>query len=201
MRPTRVLSREHQVMLRFLETFGRLVEVAVRNRGVPPEDLAAALSFLADYGHAFHHVREEEHLFGQLQRVGLHRTNAPVAFLSSEHRRGHELLEGMRSHAQGAAAGEPIALRALVHLSRAFVDAEIDHIAKEDRILFPLADELLTPAADQVILAGFEEVRLRIGPDVLEHLLGSAERLRREYGPRVAPGADGRRGAGIRPTT
>lgn len=171
------------MLLRFLQTFGRIVEALVRRGGVPHQDLMDALTFLETFGDVRHHEKEENCLFAHLRHSGRGRASLPAAALTEEHRRGRELLRAIRDHAAAAAGGDPGSVRAVAHMARELVDAQIDHIEKEDRILFPLVDELLHPEEQRRILRGFEAATARDTEPSLGELKAIAARLRREYGP------------------
>lgn len=93
-----------------------------------------------------HFDTEEQALFPVLGRV-LGTDGGPVAVMLAEHQEFRRLRDQYRQHL-GAVAG-PGAAEATAATRRAAADLAAllhEHIAKEDRILFPLAQELLTPA-------------------------------------------------------
>ena len=64
---------------------------------------------------------------------------------------------------------------------RGYVALLRDHIAKEDEMLFPMADELFSPARQERVLEGFERVeREETGEGAHEKFHALAAKLERE---------------------
>lgn len=124
-----ILGSQHQTVL------ARLDEIAVAPAGAPLEDFLAFLE-----GEVQEHFGlEETFLFPALARHR-HLAEGPVAVMEAEHREFRALVAELgvalrASRADSAAA----AARTVIELLRA-------HIYKEDHVLFPLAEHVLSPA-------------------------------------------------------
>ncbi|MDA1266455.1 MAG: hemerythrin domain-containing protein [Planctomycetota bacterium] len=182
MRPTHILTREHEVLGRFLDTFERMLEVTARSREIPLESLRDGLTFLTEYGDRFHHRRENE-LFDRLRRIGMGHGERPCAAMERDHDWGRELIRTMQDIADRATPGDLSAARNLVHLGLDYVQHQRQHIEKEDRILFPLITELLPASEDGRILAAFEHIEATLAPRSTTELIDLALDLQGVFGP------------------
>ena len=62
--------------------------------------------------------------------------------------------------------------------ARAFVELLREHIAKEDEVLFPMADQMLPAAVQEELLRGFEHAeRHEMGEGTREKFVALADRL------------------------
>jgi len=182
MRPTQILTGEHQVLGRFLTTFERMLEVTARSREIPLESIKDGLTFLTEYGDRFHHRRENE-LFDRLRRIGMGHGERPCAAMERDHDCGRELVRTMQGITDRATPGDLSAARNLVHLGLEYVEHQRQHIEKEDRILFPLITELLPASEDERILAAFDHIETTLAPRSPSELNDLALDLQGIYGP------------------
>jgi hemerythrin-like domain-containing protein len=123
-----VLGTQHR------EVLARLEEVESKMGGESVDGFAAYLSDEV----AYHFRLEEEALFPILGRH-LGTEAGPLAVMNAEHEEFRALLARLQSSMGAGQIGEQEACaRELIELLRA-------HIAKEDGVLFPMAERLLSP--------------------------------------------------------
>jgi len=152
MQATDTLKREHEMIERVL----RLLEESARRlnaHGALPEGLPAwTVDFLRRFADGCHHDKEEQVLFPMLEERGIPRVGGPIGVMLREHEMGrdcvHRMAQALPSEdnnpaAFASAAGEYVALLR-------------QHILKENQVLFPLAEAVLSPAADATAMARFQ---------------------------------------------
>lgn len=176
--PTAILRHEHEVILRALGLLERLGRDARAGQPADRETLGRLVEFFKTFTDRCHHGKEEQHLFPALERAGLPRAGGPVGVMLAEHEEGRALLAAMRS------GPEPAAIEAYARLLRA-------HIDKENGVLFPMADQILSDDEQRRLVAAFEAVEHEaVGPGVHEQLLGELERIERELAGGPAAGGE-----------
>jgi regulator of cell morphogenesis and NO signaling len=134
---TEELRQEHQSVLQLLNEMNRVLESADTSVAVSwkPFFESALKFFKKDV--ATHFKKEEDALFPALERyVG--RDGGPIAVMLSEHQQHNSLLKEL---GDAVAAGDLAGLR-LVWAS--FNPLLTMHIVKEDSVLFPMAEHMLT---------------------------------------------------------
>lgn len=92
-----------------------------------------------------HNEREEQYLFPEMERVIP--PNGPTAVMKTEHRMLWETLDRIEKALPDVSeTSTPEQLTELHHSASAVVQLLSDHIAKEDNILFPMAEAHLSEA-------------------------------------------------------
>ena len=185
MRPTQELSDEHRAVLVALEIMERVEDALAAKEPEAPKHMAELLDFFRGFVDRCHHAKEEEILFPELERHGVPREGGPIAVMLAEHDSGRRHI---RSIAEGLARLERGDARGMEEI-RGGADAYRDllraHIEKEENVLFPIADQVVTPEEAERVRARFEAVEKdQVGPGRHEAYHAMLERLRDAYGVR-----------------
>jgi hemerythrin-like domain-containing protein len=161
---TATLVAEHRLILRMLAVLERqaavTLEGTVRNYGFYRE----AVDFIRNYADRFHHAKEEDVLFVALVANGMPRENSPVDAMLREHDRGREYVRRLAEATEEALAGEPGLDAVIAANAVGYLEMLREHIAREDTILYPLAERVIPEAARAAITAGYEEAERRVPP-------------------------------------
>ena len=98
-----------------------------------------------------------------LVKRGVPPQGCPIGGLNHEHEKGRALVRALAEQAPAYAQGKPGAKEGLLETLRGILELYQNHIWKEDAMVFPMADKVLT-AADQAELSKqFDEVDQAIG--------------------------------------
>lgn len=176
-----VLMREHRLIERVLDALEVAAGHLDRSHTVPPAFFLEAADFIAGFADGCHHRKEEGVLFGAMVESGVPSGGGVIDLFLDEHEQGRALTRALRDAARRLQAGDAAARTQVVSNVRRYVALLRDHIAKEDEMLFPMADEMLSPAGQERLLAGFERVeREETGVGAHEKFRALAEKLDRE---------------------
>jgi CBS domain-containing protein len=179
------LREDHQVIGRLLEG----IEAAagdVDAGGSQP--LVDALRIVDGFVERYHHAKEELGLFPLLETRGLP-VDVPLARVRSEHEDARRLLRALCDVA-ARVGREPGSAEVLRGLIGAYVALMRQHMAKEDALLFPYAERVLSREDDLRV----QEVFARLEPrdasersdEVLQEVAAALERMAARR-PRRAP--------------
>jgi hemerythrin-like domain-containing protein len=182
---TNILRDEHKAILKMLDATEEVARQIKSGATVKPETLSGLLEFFRVFADRCHHGKEEDCLFPLLERKGLPRQGGPTGVMLQEHEQGRELIQKMREAADTFTAGRNEA-------SLQWADAALDyvallraHIAKENDILFVMADRLLSVSEQESLLDAFEKAEIeKLGAGTHERLHQLMERLYDEIFPR-----------------
>ncbi|HZW04726.1 MAG TPA: hemerythrin domain-containing protein [Anaerolineaceae bacterium] len=158
MKATEILMSEHRVIERVLAALETAALALEQGAVVRPELFLTAADFIQGFADGCHHRKEEGVLFAALAANGLPQQSGPVAVMLHEHELGRTFTRQMRAAATRLAAGDESARPALVESARSYARLLGQHILKEDRVLFPLADRAIPAGEHAAVLAGFERV-------------------------------------------
>ncbi len=140
---TETLRDEHQKILRLVNVLQMLL--APGSEGdLDLDDIEQCVTFIRLFADACHHGQEEDLLFEELASRGIPKTAGPVAVMLHEHEQGRALVRSMAGALDGARGGDAEARKILVNAGRAYMNLIRAHINKEDNVLFPMADQLVT---------------------------------------------------------
>ena len=179
---TTTLRREHDAILRMLDVTEEVARQLNAGRPVTPDTLSDVLEFFRLFADRCHHGKEEELLFPLLERKGLPRAGGPVGVMLSEHEEGRALVREMGEAAEAFRTGTAGAGRRWAAAARRYADLLRDHIAKENNVLFVMAENLLTPAEQAEMAAAFEKVEEeKMGAGTHERLHALMDKLAAEY--------------------
>lgn len=181
MQATDILMEEHRVIERVLAS---LETAAMRLQGgaaVRPGFFVEASDFIKGFADGCHHKKEEGVLFVALIDAGMPQRVGPVAVMLAEHEQGRAYTRAMRAAAERLAAGDASAREEVVSNALGYVELLRGHIGKEDNILFPMADEMIPPGEQPVLVDRFETIEHEeTGEGVHEKYLALAGALGQE---------------------
>jgi hemerythrin-like domain-containing protein len=152
--PTDVLRDEHRVILAALTTLDAAAGRLAAGRALPEGWWERIIAWLRAFADKNHHAKEEASLFPALIKAGVPSEGGPIAVMLEEHTAGRALIQTMATAPAPAARAR--AAQDYVRLLR-------DHIAKEDGILWPLAESVLDERAMAAVAREFEAVEAEQG--------------------------------------
>jgi len=181
MRAITVLMDEHRVIERVLDALEAAAGGLERGQAVRPGFFLDAAEFIAGFADGCHHHKEEDVLFGAIVASGMPADQGPIPVMLMEHERGRAFTRNIRDAARRLAAGDAGAARQVVANAKGYVALLRDHIAKEDEVLFPMADGLLSEERHEQVLQDFARIeREDAKAGAHERFLALAETLERE---------------------
>lgn len=168
--PIDTLRDEHAMILRALAQLEGLGQ-AVKLGGGADETVSGWLrDVFSGFVDRCHHAKEEQHLFPALQRHGIPTEGGPLGLMLCEHEEGRVLLATMATGHLGQRAE---AIRGYGRLLRA-------HLDKENYILFPLAEHVLSEDEQRDLAIAFDALERRVaGPGAYELILKRLAELER----------------------
>ncbi len=166
--PTEMLRHEHEVILRalaVLEVIGHRLEAG---ETVDRKALGWLRDFFGTFADKCHHGKEEQHLFPAMERHGIPQEGGPLGVMLREHEEGRALVRAMAQDDDRQVAE---AIRGYVGLLRA-------HIDKENEVLFPLAEGVLTGEEQKGLVDAFQAIEAVVaGPGIHDRLIAELTRL------------------------
>ena len=175
--PTAVLSNEHRLIEKVLAALEEHCN-GLSQGDFPKAFFEKALDFFANFADGCHHFKEEEALFPALKASGVPEEGGPIGVMLHDHRMGRAHLSAIRENLEAASRGGREALETIRDHGLAYVHMLRQHIWKEDNILFPMAERVLSQTAMENLRAIFaDEKNTRINAEVREKYAALAEEL------------------------
>ncbi|HLA68365.1 MAG TPA: hemerythrin domain-containing protein [Bacteroidota bacterium] len=158
MKPTDILKEEHRAIERLLNVLDRAAGKLERGEAVSPDLLEKSILFIQKFADGCHHQKEETLLFPAMEEKGFPRSVGPLGVMLHEHEMGRSLVSSMKRALGGFRNGSVEAGRDLAESARMFSGLLRDHIAKEDNVLFVMADQHFTENEQTRLLHRFRQV-------------------------------------------
>ncbi|MFH2055474.1 MAG: hemerythrin domain-containing protein [bacterium] len=187
MKPTQILSGEHRIIEVLLDCLEELTGQALQSHKLDRQPALQIIDVIRNFADKCHHGKEETHLFAKLSDKGMPRESGPVGQMLREHEQGRAFVQTMASSMEAASQGNADALRQFVAGARGYVELLRAHIQKEDGVLFPLADRVLSEAEQETLSGAFARVEAEhMGAGTHEKYFAIAEALAAEFGLSLA---------------
>ena len=171
------LMTDHEAILSAIQILDRMIPVIEKAPAVEPKDIQDFIGFLKEFADKCHHGKEEGLLFPAMVQAGIPGQGGPIGVMLAEHARGRQFIRDME-----AALADNLDRVRLAAAARGYASLLRAHIQKENGMLFPMAERVLTGAQLDVLYEGFEKHEEQvIGHGRHAELHAMLERLQEKY--------------------
>jgi hemerythrin-like domain-containing protein len=164
-----LLEQEHKTIHKVIATMCVIADRLDAGGKAGTAILHDISAFLHNFSEECHHAKEEQFLFPLLEARGVPASGCPIAVLHHEHEKGHALLAQLDDATQtflASGAGKD----ALVATLRDIVRLYVDHIWKEDYLLLPMANKVLSEDDHATLRQQFDSIEAGLGAGEHQHL-------------------------------
>jgi len=150
---SKILVDEHKNILKVADAIEKEFNELKKGKRINEDFFRKAVYFIKNYADKFHHAKEEDILFKEMLKDSVKEKMHcnPLDQMLHEHDIGRnfvkEILKGMDEKNRRKVMENAIGY---VHLIR-------EHISKEDNILYPMGDEVLSKKAQDIMFKKFEK--------------------------------------------
>lgn len=178
MQATEILRKEHDVILKMLDAADALGGRMVAGQTVDRAILKGLLEFFQLFADRCHHGKEEELLFPLLEKKGMPRGGGPIGVMLYEHESGRELIREMESASSHFGDNPSESARRWVQAAGEYANLLREHIAKENNVLFRMAESMLSAGEQEQLAREFERMEVdKMGAGTHERLHKQMEKL------------------------
>ena len=150
---TQNLENDHVLILRLIEVIERITEQS----NPKTEHLELIVKLIREFADGIHHLKEEQYLFPLLVQKGFSNEAGPVAAMLQEHIAGRNYVNALADHILLYKQGIEASLTLIYENMLGYAGLLINHIQKENNVLFKMADKLLTAGEQESLLLNFEK--------------------------------------------
>lgn len=163
---TRVLSDEHQNILKVISAIKKECQIIENGREVDKEFFNMAIDFIRNYADKLHHAKEEDILFKSMCQDDVAMHCNPIDQMLHEHDLGRDYIKKLE---EGLNKNN---IKEILINARGYAFLLEDHIFKEDNILYPMADQVLSTEKQESIKQEFILVENnKFGPEIRKKYL------------------------------
>jgi hemerythrin-like domain-containing protein len=182
MTPTEDLINEHKAIKVMLSIMSKIAENIMTNKGLDIIDVEKIVDFLKTFADKCHHGKEETALFPALILAGVPKENGPIGVMLYEHTIGRsyikEISTGIENYKTDYGNSSEIIATSFTN----YVNLLQNHIQKEENVLFPMANKVLSEQKQNGIFKQFENIEEEvIGHGVHEQYHDLLKQLKSKY--------------------
>jgi hemerythrin-like domain-containing protein len=147
---TQDLRNEHDAILHVLKIVDKMLSTDTKKDDEVFKFGNELVYFLKTFADKCHHGKEENILFKELENNGVPNEGGPIGVLLQEHQQGREYISLMNKSLES---------KSLVNFktnAAKYRDLMQSHIAKENNVLFVMADKVLDDAKQDELFEKFE---------------------------------------------
>ena len=153
---TQNLENDHVQILRLIDVMEKITGSADPD----VDHLELVVTIIREFADGLHHAKEEKILFPLMVQKGFSNESGPVAVMLHDHEEGRNYVKGMAEHISLLKQGQSSAVLSIYANMLGYSDLLKNHIAKENNVLFRMADKAFTPAEQESLLLDCAKVDL-----------------------------------------
>ena len=147
-----ILYEEHQRILDVIEVLIKECDSLESGKDIDKEFFEKTIDFVVNYADKFHHAKEEDILFVELNKDEVQMHCNPIPQMLHEHDLGRNFIKEVKKGVEENNKDK------VIENARGYTQLLQEHILKEDQILYPMADQALSEETKEVMLKKFKEI-------------------------------------------
>lgn len=184
MKAVEQLKKEHNAVKLTLRVLDKICKQLEAGDEINTGDLESLLDFFKVFVDKCHHAKEENMLFVALEGSDDPSHGDRIGALIKDHATGRNYIRELSRAVAEYKVGNVAAGTEILHYAKNYITLLIQHIDVEDNVLYPLADERLSPLKQEELAKDFDRLETEeIGVGRHEEFHRMIERLRDTYLP------------------
>jgi hemerythrin-like domain-containing protein len=181
MRATEILMEEHRVIERVLSAIEKAASRLKRGEDVYLRFFIGTTVFIRDFVDNCHTKKEEKVLLPIIIESGLSKDSVPITDMLEEHEQGRKLTQRLRQVTERFQGGDNRARDLVIQCCTEYVNLIHRHISNEEKVLFPIAEKLITTDQQDQLIKAFDRFQPEeCGEEFHVKYYGMANRLVQE---------------------
>jgi hemerythrin-like domain-containing protein len=160
MKATQQLKEEHEGIKLMLKIMEKISNELKNGKELNNDHFEKIIDFIRGFADKCHHGKEEKILFPAMVNHGIPDKGGPIAVMLYEHQLGREHIKELTKAFAAFKAGNKTATKEIIASSMDYVFLLLNHIEKENKILFMMADKVLNEAEQAEIFEAFEKLEI-----------------------------------------
>ena len=142
---TQILVDEHESIMKVLEVIQKMFDHGVDKTKINIDHVESIVDFIKNFADKYHHMKEEDVLFIELEKNGMSWDNGPVRIMLMEHDEGRSYVKKVEEAIESFKAGDASSIEQMEINLKSYCNLLSSHIYKENNILYHRAINSSTP--------------------------------------------------------
>jgi hemerythrin-like domain-containing protein len=179
-----ILMDEHRLIEQVLGSLETLAFEVEAGRSLERPVVGDYAAFFREFADACHHGKEEDLLFARMVERGFPRDSGPIGVMLYEHTVGRQRVGALRGIAESTGDVGAAERHLFLESALEYIPMLRRHIQKEDRILYPMASQMLAGEEMDRLESEFEAFDRNMRTSgALDRLRGTADALVAHFRP------------------
>lgn len=157
MKAIKILVDEHDYILKMIA----ITENILKSNDSSTVDLnhvESIVDFIKNFADKYHHLKEEDNLFVKMEEFGMPREGGPIGVMINEHNQGRHYIKLAEAGIEGLKKGDTSAYHQIQDNLLNYCELLIQHIGKENNVLYPMAERIFPTNVDTEMTSQFETI-------------------------------------------
>jgi len=150
---SQVLMDEHEGILLGLKILEKMVDLVREGKKVENSGIEEMIEFFRLFADKCHHGKEEDLMFPAMEKAGIPKEGGPIGQMLFEHKEGRKHITEMAVSIEGGTLKRDKFIQAAEN----YITLLRAHIDKENKVLFPMGDQLISGDQQKLLLEQFEK--------------------------------------------
>lgn len=182
MKSTEQLIEEHKGIVKMLNIVSNICDRLETGEKIDSDDLFSIVDFIKVFADKCHHGKEDDLFFPLLIEKGMSKNQGPLEVIMVEHTEGRSYVRGFSEGVLKYKNNDADGVKQIIENGRNYVELLKAHIVKEDNILYPMGDKIMTAEDDIKLFSQFEKVEIeKIGAGKHEEYHQLLDKLSKKY--------------------
>lgn len=159
MKAIEILVDEHDYILKMIEIAQRILQTDDYTT-VDINHVDKIVDFIKNFADKYHHLKEEDILFVEMQKFGMPRDGGPIGMMLHEHNLGRDYIKHVEVGLKLFKQGDIGAFAQIQENLLNYGELLTQHIGKENNILYPMAERILPDNVDNDMTNQFELINV-----------------------------------------
>jgi hemerythrin-like domain-containing protein len=115
------------------------------------------IDFVKNFADKYHHLKEEDVLFVEMEKHGMPREGGPIGVMLNEHDEGRKYIKNATQAVEKFKSGDTLSYDQIKDNLLNYCTLLTNHIYKENNILYPMAERLLPTDVKSEMTNNFEK--------------------------------------------
>jgi hemerythrin-like domain-containing protein len=151
---TKNLEDDHVYVLKLTD----VMKALVRSDSTDIENIENIVDIIRNFADGLHHAKEENVFFPALGKKGFSAQQGPVSVMLHEHLLGRNYVKGIADNLELFRKGNKDAVSGIYQNMIGYADLLVNHISKENNMLFRMADKVLSEEEQKNLLVDFDVI-------------------------------------------
>jgi hemerythrin-like domain-containing protein len=151
---TKNLEEDHIYVLKLTD----VMKAITHSENADIKHIEDIVDIIKNFADGLHHSKEENLFFPALEKKGFSAQQGPVAVMLNEHILGRNFVKGIADNLEKFKNGDKDSSERIYQNMRGYAELLVNHIAKENNVLFRMADKVFSKEEQDNFLTDFDKI-------------------------------------------